>query len=140
MSVETELIPVAAFLKRRLNKLGTVHGRRDREKLLTWLAWHSARFNACVIRSGQKIVAVGVARAIKEEVDARFPYKQDETGTICYVEQVAASSNEGFKMLLTYVSKRWKQCDKIMFYRAKSHSKNKIYPMKEFLIKSGVTL
>jgi hypothetical protein len=131
---------MAAFLKRNCKRIkATSSGKRGRENLLMWLAWHSARYNACAIQDEKgKLVAVGVARTITDVVDARFPFKNDESGKLLYVEQVAATSNEGFKALLKYVQKRWSHCDKIMFHRSKNGSSNNIYSMQDFMRKAKV--
>lgn len=133
-----DMIQVAAFLKRRVPSIKKwSHGRGGRERLLMYLAWNTARYNACTVKDGDKIVAVGVARAISNEVDARFPYKSDETGKICYIEHTACTNNDAFKTLLQYVQKRWANCSKIMFSRSKNGSKNKVYDMQTFMRKAG---
>ncbi len=135
-----EMISVAAFLKRRIKTVGAwpTYSRRFRERMLMWLAWHTARYNACVVKDGNKIMAVGIARTIINEIDAREPFKNDECGKICFVEHTASLNNEGFKTLLNYVQKRWAHCDKIMFSRSKNGSKMKAHDMKTFMRKAGL--
>ncbi len=132
-----EMIQVAAFLKRRIPKLRSSYGRRNRENLLMWLAWHTARYNACTVKNGDKIIAVGVARAINDPNEALMPYSSDETGKICYVEHVASISQGGMQTLLEYVKKRWSNCHTIMFRRSKSDS-FKLYNINDFMRKAGI--
>lgn len=134
-----DIIRIAAFLKARLPKLGAMRGRSGREGLLMWLAWHTSRCNVCAVRTkDDRFIAAGVARAVREELDSRFPYKSDEAGTILHVEHVAATSNEGFIQLLKFVRKRWPQCKRIMFQRTKNGCKQKVYDMEIFMRKAGI--
>ena len=137
--MSNDLISAAAFIRRRVPCLKKLNGGRStRESLLMSLSWHSALKSLCIVKCGEKIEAVGFARAIQDPIDARFAFKTDERGSLLYVENIASRSTEGMKNLLRYVMFRWPQCDRIMFRRAKSGHKNKTYPMKEFLQKAKV--
>lgn len=131
-----DMTQVAAFLRRRISKLRRKMTRRQQREWFGWLCWHMSRYNSCAVEDSGKLVAVGVARAIHNPEDARFQYRNDETGKLLCVEHVAADTNDGFLELLRYVQKRWPQCKKIMFYRQKSMNKQKIYDMDNFMRKA----
>lgn len=131
-----DLVSIAAFLRKHVRKLHADQGKRSRENLLMWLSWHSSRYDACAVEDNGEIVAVGVARAINDPLDARVAYLSDETGQILFVEQVAATTNEGFRRVLHYARKRWPNCTKIMFNRSKGSNKNRIYDFDVFMKKT----
>lgn len=132
------VISIAAFCRRNLPSMfhSMPRGSKRREDTTNWLSWHMRGREICCIMENGKIEAVGVARSIDSEEDARFPYRYSDNGRVLHVSVAIAKTSKGFKSLLTYCRFRWPYCTKIMFNR-KKHQKISVYNFKNFLRKAG---
>lgn len=130
---------IAAFIRRNLPSMFSSLKRssKRRQDVTNWLSWHMRGKDICPIMDGNKIKALGIARSIAKEEDARFSYRYDDNGGILYVPVAIAKDNESFKALLTYCRFRWPKCTKIMFNR-KKYNKRVVYDMKKFMRKAGI--
>lgn len=97
------LMLIAAFLRR--HDPAVEHWPVD--TLLAWLAWHWRNGGVGVIRAEGRIVAVGVARCLQFEAQARHPYHHDENGPLLWVDQLASTHRLGLPLLLAQARLRF---------------------------------
>jgi len=139
-SSQIDAVTIAAFLKRNLDCMTRWKcGKRSRERLLMWITWHLARLNVCCVQDPSgKLIAVGIARPLKDLEESRFPHMVNEAGKFVFCDHVVAKTNESLKALLRYAAWRFPHAEYISFHRSKNGSALKTYELKKFLQKAKV--
>lgn len=97
------LLDVCRFLRRHAP--GLVGGRL--KGLAHWIGWYWCDARIGIVRSGESIVAVALARCLDRPEQAEEPYFHNEAGQIVWVQDVVSCHPEGLSILLLHAIQRF---------------------------------
>jgi hypothetical protein len=97
-------IGAAAFLKRHRR---ATYGKEPRERLLAHLWWYWCDGRLGVARANGRIVAMAIARCVRDEKEAEQPYVHHEAAPMVWVDEAVSTHPLGLRQLLGMVFLRF---------------------------------
>lgn len=97
------LLDVCRFLRRH----GPGFKNAGTKNLAHFVAWYWRDARVGVIHDAGRIVAVALARCIKETTEAAEPYRHTETAPIVWVDDIVSTHPAGVQLLLAHALQRF---------------------------------
>lgn len=105
----------------------------DEQLAKEWITWHWKHASISVVKDGEKIVGVGVARVLKDINMSDDHYYFDDSGDILFVDMLAADNKEAINILLDSANKRYGEKSFYAFKKSKYSANIKVNLMERLM-------